>query len=79
MSYSKFLKAQGKTGKPPTIVKTKMSVAEEERADKGLCIKCGLNMSEKNSYVCIVCQSEETFDDIQNEIKNLRQRLLKTQ
>ncbi|RLD90097.1 MAG: hypothetical protein DRJ13_18325 [Bacteroidetes bacterium] len=78
MSYSKFLKAQGKSGKPPTIEKTEMSVEEKKRTQKGLCIKCGQNMAEKSSYVCTECQSEDTLEDIQNEIQALRQRLLKT-
>jgi len=79
MSYSKFLKAQGKTGKMPTVEKTEMSIAEEKRTQKGLCIKCGLNTAEKNSYVCKECQSEDTFEDIQNEIQALRRRILDTQ
>jgi len=76
MSYSKFLKAQGKTGKPPTIEKTRMSDEEKTLAQEGLCIKCGLNTAEKNSYVCMACQSEDTLEDIQNEIQALRRRLL---
>ena len=79
MSYSKFLKAQGKSGKPPTIQKTEISTTEKKRAQKGLCIKCGMNTPEKNSYVCMECQSEDTFEDIQREIKALRRRLLKAQ
>ena len=78
MSYSKFLKARGKSGKPPTIKKTQLSNEQKTQAQKGLCIKCGQNSAEKNSYVCMECQSEDTFEDIQNEIQALRQRLLKT-
>ena len=76
MSYSNFLKAQGKSGKPPTIEKVKMSVEEKARAAAGLCIKCGLKDAEQDNYVCIDCQSEHTLEDIQNEIQALRQRLL---
>lgn len=79
MSYSKFLKAQGKSGKPPTIEKTEMSMAEKKRAQKGLCIKCGLNRADKSSYVCMECQSEDTLEDIQDEVAALRRRLLKAQ
>ncbi len=79
MSYSNFLRAQGKSGKPPTIEKTQMSVEEKERAQEGLCIKCGLSTAEKNSYVCMECQSEDTLEDIENEIQALRHRLLNMQ
>ena len=78
MSYSKFLKARGKSGKPPTIEKRKLSVDEKARAAEGLCIKCGLNPAEKSSYICTACQSEDTLEDIQNEIQAVRRRLLKT-
>jgi len=78
MSYTKFLKARNKSGKPPTIEKNQMSSEEEERAQNGLCIKCGLNRADKSSYVCMECQSEETLEDIQHEIETLRRRLLKT-
>ena len=78
MSYSKFLKAQGKSGKPPTINKTQLSNEQKIQAQKGICIKCGQNMAEKSSYVCTECQSEDTLEDIQNEIQALRRRLLKT-
>ncbi len=79
MSYTKFLKARNKSGKPPTIEKKQMSFEEKERAQNGLCIKCGLNRADKNSYICMGCQSEETLEDIQHEIETLRRRLLKTQ
>ena len=78
MSYSKFLKTQGKSGKPPTIKKTQLSNEQKTQAQKGICIKCGKKMAEKSSYVCTECQSEDTFEDIQNEIQDLRRRLLKT-
>ena len=78
MSYTKFLKARNKGGKPPTIEKQQMSIEEKTRAQKGICIKCGLNSSDKNSYVCMECQSTDTLEDIQHEIEALRRRLLKT-
>ncbi len=78
MSYSKFLKAQGKSGKPPTIKKTQLSDEQKKQVQKGICIKCGQNMAEKSSYICTECRSEDTLEDIQNEIQALRRRLLKT-
>ena len=79
MSYTKFLKARSKSGKPPTIEKKQMSVEGKARAQKGICIKCGLNRADKNSYVCMECRSSDTLEDIQHEIEALRRRLLKTQ
>ena len=79
MSYTKFLKARSKSGMPPTIEKNQMSVEEKARVQKGICIKCGLNSADKNSYVCMDCQSADTLEDIQHEIAALRRRLLKTQ
>lgn len=76
MSYAKLLSARGKSGKPPTMEKTKMSADEKLRARKGVCIKCGLNAAGKSSYICPACQSEDSLDDIQNEIQALRRRLL---
>ena len=79
MSYTKFLKARSKSGKPPTIEKKQMSVEEKARAQKGICINCGLNRADENSFVCMECQSVDTLEDIQHDIEALRRRLLKAQ
>ena len=77
MSYFDILRAQRKSGKPPTIKKNPMSDKQKQLAEQGICIKCGAEIAAKNSFVCTGCQAEDTIEDIQKEIQELRRRILK--
>ena len=76
MSLRNILRAQRKSGKPPTLKKRYWSAEEKERLDQGLCVTCGAEPAAPTSYLCIACEGEDSIEDIRSEINRLRQQIL---
>ncbi len=77
MGYMDLLRAQRKSGKPPSMTKLKLSRRQKELAAKGICIDCSDRPAEASSYLCADCQAKDTIEDIREEIKGLRAKILK--
>lgn len=76
MSYLKLIGARRKSGELPSMKKRALSAQQQAWADQGVCIKCGQNQAAKGSYICEPCQGGDTLEEIQDEIKALRKKLL---
>lgn len=74
MGYMDLMRAQRKSGKPPTPKPHRWSKAEKERMENGLCVKCGEKSAGDNSYLCQDCESLDTIDDIRKEIAAARRK-----
>lgn len=76
MGYFSILRAQRKSGPAPTIKKTPMSEKQKQLAEQGICTNCAEHTAAKNSFICTDCQAQDTLEDIQKEIEDLRRQLL---
>jgi len=76
MSYLKLLNARRKNGQQPTMKPVELTTAQKALADRGLCIQCGENEADRNSYLCDDCQGKDTIEDIREEIGALRRQIL---
>jgi hypothetical protein len=76
MSYLKLLSAHRKNGQQPTMKPVRLSSAQKALAEQGLCIQCGGQNPESNSYLCEACQARDTMEDIQADISALRRKIL---
>ncbi len=76
MSYLKILSARRKGEKSPTLKKSHFSAEQEAWAAQGICTKCGKEKAAKTSYICSVCQADDTIEGIQKDIEALRSNLL---
>lgn len=76
MNLRNILRAQRKSGKPPTLQRRRWSVEEQERLSQGLCVRCGKAPATPSSYICAACEGENSIEDIRSEIDRLRKRIL---
>ena len=76
MNLLDILKAQRRSGKPPTIEGRRWRAEERDRMAKGICVVCGDQPAQASSYICDVCEGEDTIEDIRSEIQRLRARIL---
>ncbi len=76
MSLRNILRAQRKSGKPPTLKPRRWKAEERERLAQGLCVHCGQNPAQASSYLCAGCEGENSIEDIRSEIDHLRKRIL---
>ncbi len=76
MNLRNILRAQRKSGKPPTLKPRRWNAKERERLEQGLCVQCGQNPTQPSSYLCADCEGEDSIEDIRSEIDHLRQRIL---
>ena len=77
MNLRNILRAQRKSGKPPTLKPRRWKAEERERLERGLCVQCGQNPAQASSYLCTDCEGENSIEDIRSEIDHLRQRILR--
>ena len=77
MSLLDIMKAQRKSGKPPTLKQRRWNAEERERLSRGLCVKCGKQPCQSSSYLCTSCEGETSIEDIRSEIEQLRARILR--
>lgn len=70
------LTSRSKREKPPTLEPIRFNRAQKERREMDLCIACGERPPEHSSYICGQCASDTSLEDIQNEIGELRKRIL---
>lgn len=76
MNLLAIMRAQRKSGKPPTIEGRRWRAEEKERVDKGLCVACGHQPAQQSSYICAACEGQHSVEDIRSEIERLRTRIL---
>lgn len=74
MGYMDLMRAQRQSGKPPEFKAHRWSKNEQERMQKGMCVKCGEKAAGKNSYLCQNCESLDTIDDIRKEVAAARRK-----
>ncbi len=77
MNLREIMRAQRKSGKPPTLKRRRWNAEQQERMSKGLCVDCGEQKAQRSSFLCASCEGETTMDDIRTDINNLRARILK--
>ncbi|MBU0987161.1 MAG: hypothetical protein KKH68_07900 [Proteobacteria bacterium] len=75
MKYSEFIRQKQRQGKPPTLKPLRLNPEQQDRAEKGICIHCGINPAGKTSYLCAACESE-TGRSISSDIDNARKKCL---
>lgn len=76
MNLRNILRAQRKSGKPPTLQPRRWKAVERERLAQGLCVHCGQHPAQASSYLCEDCEGENSIEDIRSEIDHLRRRIL---
>ena len=76
MSFLKLMNARRKSGQQPTVRAIRLSEQEKQRAALGQCIQCGTDNTDSSSYICTGCQAKDTIDEIRDDIKALRQKIL---
>jgi len=76
MKYRDLLKAAGRKAKPLTIATRNWGKTERELMDQGLCIRCSEKPSAKSSFLCQVCEKENSMEEIRAEIAAARHRIL---
>ena len=76
MNLLDIMKAQRRSGKPPTIRGRRWRTEEQEHIAKGICVVCGNQPAQASSYICTDCESENSIEDIHSEIQRLRARIL---
>ena len=76
MNLLDILKAQRRSGKPPTIEGRRWRKEERDRMTKGICVVCGNLPAQASSYICTDCEGEDSIEDIHSEIQRLRARIL---
>ena len=79
MNLRELMRAQRKSGKPPTLKRRRWNAEQQKRMSEGLCVSCGERKAQRSSFLCDSCESETTMDDIRSDIKQLRARILKKQ
>ena len=76
MSILKLMNARRNSGQQPTMQPIHLSAQEKQRAALGQCIQCGTDNADTSSYICAECQAKDTIDEIRDDIKALRQKIL---
>ncbi len=76
MTFFSILKAQRRSGKPPSVKKHNWTDVESARAAEGICIACGNHPSPSTSYLCTRCEGEDSLEDIRSELQQIRNRIL---
>lgn len=77
MNLFDIMKAQRKSGKPPTLKGRRWNKKERERLSKELCVKCGEAPCQSSSFLCGSCEGETSIEDIRTDIERLRARILR--
>jgi hypothetical protein len=77
MNYLDLLKAGKRREKMPSMERIRWNKTEKARAEIGVCLKCGQNPSGENSFLCKVCESLQSIDQIRKEIDMVRDKILK--
>ena len=77
MNLLDIMKAQRRSGKPPTLKKRRWNEEQRERLSKGLCVHCGKQSAQPSSYLCTGCEGQTSIEDIRTEIQRLRARILR--
>lgn len=76
MNYMDLVKASKGKGKMPSMEKVRWNNDEKTRAEKGLCVQCGQNPSGANCFLCEVCETLQSHEEILEEIAILRKKIL---
>lgn len=76
MSYLKLIGARRKSGDQPTMKPVELTKEQKALAAQGKCIHCGNDNPDGSSYICEVCQGEETIEQIRDDIEALRRKIL---
>lgn len=77
MNYLDLIKASKGRDKMPSMDKLRWNNIEKDRAEKGLCMKCGQNPSGENSYLCNSCETSQSAEQIREEITLIKERILR--
>lgn len=76
MNILDIMKAQRRSGRPPTVEGRRWNAEEKERIARGICVMCGSEPAQASSYLCTGCEGQDTVEDIRSEIQRLRARIL---
>ena len=76
MNLLEIMRAQRKSGKPPTLKIRRWNAEQRQRLSEGLCVTCGKRPAQVSSYLCAACEGQTSPDDIRSEIERIRARIL---
>lgn len=76
MNYLELLRARKGKDKLPSMERIRWNKNEKARAEKGVCMQCGRNPSGENSFLCGVCEAEQSSEEIREEIALIRKKIL---